>query len=347
MTDDTVSQGAIRRLVDTAWSADSASADPDDPGVRAFAEFGLPPVSPLATEDQLHELETWRDGLQIPANSAFLDGTLLLTVEALLDWDEPDMLTPVTLWELTAFIDALVCFDRLYCVANPAINVSLFNERLGTEVLTVIPDPDDGMLRRVARDAAANGVSDMSQLRSRSGHDDAWGQEVQAVVEGWRAVLGPDLPNDGPFDISGVDIRLATTTAAATPIPPAGSGGLYGDESPPPWRHARRTVREGLTLDPEALRRALLRGMPESIPEVLEVSTLSLSDLEDPELVLSLRRVIRNLLCDRLNVDLLKPHGNHKVTELISCDENMFGAFDVGRRRSNSSVERCRKGVLQ
>jgi hypothetical protein len=84
--------------------------------VRGFAEFGLRQDSDLVTDDGLRVLQAWRDSLQIPANSAFLDGTLLMTVEALLGPDGPDVLTPVTLWELTTFIDALVCFDRLYCV---------------------------------------------------------------------------------------------------------------------------------------------------------------------------------------------------------------------------------------
>jgi len=79
------SPGAVRRLVDAEWSAGVPSADPDDPQVRGFAEFGLRPDSPLTTEDWLHRLQAWRDGLQIPANSVFLDGTLLMTVEALLD----------------------------------------------------------------------------------------------------------------------------------------------------------------------------------------------------------------------------------------------------------------------
>jgi len=56
-----------------------------------------------------------------------------MTVEALLDCDGPAVLKPVTLWELTAFIDALVCYDQLYCVVNPAVDVSRFNQRLGTE----------------------------------------------------------------------------------------------------------------------------------------------------------------------------------------------------------------------
>lgn len=119
------------------------------------------------------------------------------------------MLTPVTLWELTAFIDALACFDRLYCIANPAIDVAYFNRRLGADVLTVIPDPDGGMLRRLAAQAAANGLSEMRDLRAHAGSDDAFGQEVQAVVKGWRAVLGPDFPDDGPFDSTGLDTRLA------------------------------------------------------------------------------------------------------------------------------------------
>ena len=51
---------AIRRMVDVAWSAHAASADPDDARVQGFAEFGLPPSSSLATHDQLPSLEKWR-----------------------------------------------------------------------------------------------------------------------------------------------------------------------------------------------------------------------------------------------------------------------------------------------
>jgi hypothetical protein len=216
MPDGRAGAGVIRRLVDAEWSANAASADPDDPLVRGFAEFGLPPHSPLATGERLRDLEEWQADLQIPANSAFLDSTLLLTVEALLGSNGPDALTPVTLWELTAFIDALTCFDRLYCIANPVLDVSRFNRRLGADVLTAIPDPDGGMLRRLAAQAAADGVSNMSSLREQVGPDDAFAQEVEAVVDGWRAVLGPDFPSDGPFDTKGVDIRLVNMNAPAT-----------------------------------------------------------------------------------------------------------------------------------
>jgi hypothetical protein len=208
MTDGGTDPRLIRDMVSTAWSADLAPADPDDPAVRGFADFGLPAHSPLATADQLRDLDAWRDTLQIPANSAFLDGTMLLTVAALLG-SRPNLLTPVTLWELTAFIDAVVCFDRLYCVANPAIDVASFNQKLGAEVLTVIPDPDGGMLRQLAAQAAANGLSEMRSLRAHAGSADAFGQEVQAVADSWRAVLGPDFPRDGPFNIDPVDTRLA------------------------------------------------------------------------------------------------------------------------------------------
>jgi hypothetical protein len=189
--------------------------------VRGFAEFGLRQDSDLVTDDGLRVLQAWRDSLQIPANSAFLDGTLLMTVEALLGPDGPDVLTPVTLWELTTFIDALVCFDRLYCVATPAVDVARFNRRLGAPVLKAIPDPPDGVLRQVAREAAAHGVSDMSVLRTRAGSDDAWGQEVKAVVDGWRAVLGADFPDDGPFDVSEVDTRLVHMSIGVASYGPA------------------------------------------------------------------------------------------------------------------------------
>jgi hypothetical protein len=216
MVDGRAGNGEIRRMVDAAWSANAASAYPDDPLVRGFAEFGLASSSSLATDDNLRSLEAWRDNLRIPGNSAFLDGTLLLTVESLLGPNGPEVLTPVTLWELTAFIDALVCFDRLYCIANPAIDVADFNRRLGAEVLLAVPDPRNGMLRRLAAEAAADGLANMSALRMEAGSNDVFGQEVQAVVDGWRAVLGADFPNDGPFDMEGLDIRLAGMAAPAT-----------------------------------------------------------------------------------------------------------------------------------
>jgi hypothetical protein len=215
MANGRVGGDVVRHMVEEAWSNEAPSADPDDPLVQGFAEFGLAPASTLATNDNLRGLKSWRDDLRIPSNSAFLDGTLLATVEALLSWDGPEVLTPVTLWELTTFIDALVCFDRIYCIDNPAIDVAGFNRRLGAEVLSAVPDPSHGMLRRLAAEAAEDGLANMSALIVQAGNDDVFGQEVQAVIDGWRAVLGPDFPSDGPFDLNGIDIGLAEM--AATP----------------------------------------------------------------------------------------------------------------------------------
>ena len=203
---------AVRRMVDEAWAGRTPSAgsqaDPDHPQVKAFAEFGLPPSSPLATQDQLTRLEEWRGSLNIPANSAFLDGTLLQTVYALLSPDDgPQVLTPVTLWELTTFIDALVCYDRLYCVDNPYIDLAGFNRLLGTEVLSPIPDPDAGTLRALATAAAQDGLVNMQALAGKVGSDDAFGAEVQAVAHGWQAVLGADLPDSSPFEAGALDIE--------------------------------------------------------------------------------------------------------------------------------------------
>src|SRR5215471_11560800 len=203
MADGDGGSGVIRRLIDSERSVDTASADPDDPLVTGFAEFGLPPSSALAADTDLRDLEAWRHSLQIPANCAFVDGTLLMTVEALLGFSGPEALTPVTLWELTAFIDALLCFDQLYCIQNPVINVSRFNRRLGADVLRVIPDPDGGMLRRIAADAAARGLWEVENLRVQTGPEYAYRDEKQAVLDAWRAVLGQSLPDDAPFDMSG------------------------------------------------------------------------------------------------------------------------------------------------
>jgi hypothetical protein len=207
--------GDVRRLVHAAWSAKAAPGGPDDPVVRGFAEFGLAPSSPLATEDGLRGLEAWRDTLRIPENSAFLDGTLIVTVGAVLSRGT-GYFTPATLWELATFIDALVCFDRLYCIDSQYIDVDEINHWFGSEVLSKIPDPSDGMLRRLAAEAAANGLESMSGLRASAGSRDVFGQEVAGLVDAWRAVLGPDLPDDVPFDVDGLDVGLARMAAPAT-----------------------------------------------------------------------------------------------------------------------------------
>jgi hypothetical protein len=229
MAESSAGVSAIRRMVDAAWSANTAPAGPDDARVQGFAEFGLPPSSSLATEDQLSSLEKWRKALRIPANSAFVDGTLLQTVHALIDpFGHLNVLTPVTLWELTTFVDALVCFDRLYCIANPGINVERFNRLLGTEALSPLPDPDDGMLRRLATAAAMDGLANMDILARKVGSDDEFGQEVRTVAKGWQAVLGADLPGDSPFDTRSLDnLRVLTaylpfTSATDDPSPAAG-----------------------------------------------------------------------------------------------------------------------------
>src|ERR1051326_9419427 len=60
--------GAVRDLVDEAWSAGAGRPDPDDPRVRGFAEFGLRQDSGLATDGGLRALHAWRGGLHIPSH---------------------------------------------------------------------------------------------------------------------------------------------------------------------------------------------------------------------------------------------------------------------------------------
>src|SRR5262249_8224680 len=183
--------------------------------------------------------------------SAFLDGTLLMTVEALLGPDGPQVLTPVTLWELTTFIDALVCFERLYCVASPAVDISRFNRRLGAKVLTAIPAPPHGMLRQCAGAACAAGGANLRGRRERAASADAGGREVQAGVEGWRAVRGEDFPDDGPFDVSEVDtrlVRMAIGVASEGPMRARLAASVARQ------RQVSSTTGEAAPLDPAASR---------------------------------------------------------------------------------------------
>jgi hypothetical protein len=56
--------------------------------------------------------------------------------------------------------------------------------------------------------------------------DDAWRQEVHAVADGWRAVLGPDIRSDDLFSSQGIDTRLASM---------AGDSASYEGGEPDPW----------------------------------------------------------------------------------------------------------------
>ena len=262
---------AIRRMVDMAWSAHAASADPDDARVQGFAEFGLPPSSSLATHDQLPSLEKWRKSLRIPANSAFVDGTLLQTVHALLDpYHLSGVLTPVTLWELTTFIDALVCFDRLYCIANPGIDVDEFNRLLGTEVLSPLPDPDAGMLRRLATAAAVDGLANMRILARKVGSDDEFGQEVQTVAKGWRAVLGADLPGDSPFDTGALNnLRVLSDYLDRTPP---------SDEPSPPAAQPSAVLIDG------SARKSFTEGLSKTLALLVQATRVPLTPADLAEL---------------------------------------------------------------
>ena len=104
MTSEDAGTGVIHRwLAERGRLNPGFTLSPDDPVVHAFVEFGLPASSAFGTDEQLHRLEAWREDLQIPANSVFVDGTLILTIEALLGPQGPEVITPVTLWELTTF----------------------------------------------------------------------------------------------------------------------------------------------------------------------------------------------------------------------------------------------------
>lgn len=59
--------------------------------------------------------------------------------------------------------------DRLYCIANPDIDVDGFNRLLGTEVLSPLPDPDAGILRLLATEAAVDGLANMTSWPGKSG----------------------------------------------------------------------------------------------------------------------------------------------------------------------------------
>lgn len=169
-----------------------------EPHVEAWLEHDVPLNSPSArtTED----LDAIKDWTFIPRAftglSALVDVTSIVTLEQLLDGQH---LSPLTLWDLSRMVSAIVSFDNLFYFENPNVDTAKLNALLGRPVFHTIPLPGTGPLydphgvRDLFNTAWTDTHDEMSMLQSHAGADNVYGRKLDDLAQRWAAALGRDM----------------------------------------------------------------------------------------------------------------------------------------------------------
>ena len=174
----------------------------NDPAMAGYAEYGVPWQSGACqTVHGLHDTATYRQSVSYPNCAAWMDNTTLVTAATLMSKDGPEVVTPLTVWDLVTFARAAVCFDRIYHHEHPRVDDSQMNAILGTEVLipvplplratagnSPLPDPWDGAHRFMC-DIWMDGYGWLRRLHDAVGTSTLDGEQVAAVAESWRFAL--------------------------------------------------------------------------------------------------------------------------------------------------------------
>ena len=198
----------------------------ESPVVEGFVDLGISMSSGICTEQtDVAELEAYR-GLVNTERGAWMDNTTIATATALMSDLGPGLMTPLTLWDLAAFMRGVICYDRIYHHAASTDDAAI-NELLGEEVLVPVPTAPDSPLRysdepgnttssesvaRWLRNTFATGLSIISNLAT--GDDERDRQDVEAVRHGWASVLGrPDLTPTQFLDTSSLSGRFNSLSA--------------------------------------------------------------------------------------------------------------------------------------
>lgn len=94
--------------------------DADSPKIEAFVASDIPYTSnAVTTAADLDEVSRWlKFPSEVSGTNALVDTTTIVTLTSLLANEE--RLTPLTLWDLSRALNALVCYDHLAGITQPA-----------------------------------------------------------------------------------------------------------------------------------------------------------------------------------------------------------------------------------
>lgn len=200
---------------------DTITGREDEPAMLGYAEYGVP-WSSGACQGQagLQDIAAYRALVDNVQCSAWMDNTTIVTACALMSEDGPNVMTPLTVWDLVTFIRAVVCYERIYHQEHPDIDDVHVNQLLGGDVLRsvplpirategsrILPDPWDGAHKFIC-DTWEASFGWLKRLHKSVGSETLDGKQIQVVTEAWRSALGSaDLQPKELVDFTEIDRR--------------------------------------------------------------------------------------------------------------------------------------------
>jgi hypothetical protein len=173
--------------------------DADSPSVEAFVASDIPYTSDVVTTAaDLDEVDRWlKFPSEVAGTNALVDNTTIATLASLLVNGE--RLTPLTLWDLSRTVNALVCYDHLFHFANADVDDATINGVLGENVFCTLALPDTGQeyetrgVRGLFRTAWSDTDSLMNRLSENAGRDTVEGRSLHEFAWQWSMILGQTL----------------------------------------------------------------------------------------------------------------------------------------------------------
>jgi hypothetical protein len=173
--------------------------DADSPAVEAFVASDIPySSSVVTTAADLDEVDRWlKFPSEVAGTNALVDTTTIATLISLLVNGEK--LTPLTLWDLSRAVNALVCYDHLFHFANAGVDDDSINGVLGENVFCSLALPDTGQeyepggVRGLFRTAWSDTDTLMNRLSKNAGRDTVEGKSLQEFAWQWSMILGQTL----------------------------------------------------------------------------------------------------------------------------------------------------------
>jgi hypothetical protein len=191
------------------------------PQVAANADLGVPFRSAAVdSETSFQDLVAYRAHVNPSDGCGWMDNTTLLTAVTLMSDAGPSALTPLTIWDVSTFMRAVVSYEHLYHHEHQAIDDAAINRRLGADVLrsvplplqpqpasALLPSPWDGP-HRLMCEIWGDAQHWLKRLAEADSHT-LDGTDAAAVRETWRTAL--DQPELMTRTIDVFDWRQAST----------------------------------------------------------------------------------------------------------------------------------------
>ncbi|MGW6023776.1 hypothetical protein [Streptomyces sp. NPDC055099] len=167
--------------------------DSADPAVRSAVDAGIARLADATAED-LRALADWRPSPEQSRNSVYMDATTVGIADRLLAGDRR-WLTPLTLWDLAAFVDRVIMSDRIYYAGEHLVPADRLNQLLGDDVFVSLPPlslSEGGVPARLYGQSLGSYRALVSPLAHQREPQPGtyWADAVREVADAWALVTG-------------------------------------------------------------------------------------------------------------------------------------------------------------